>query len=366
LLGKRLFGKKAGLYASLFLAFLPAHVFYSGKILNDALATFLIALSFLFFWKGFEENKNPYKVLFGAVLALSLLAKYTTLWIMPAFLIYFLIRRPLKFLKDKYLWYAIIAFLIVLIPWFVYGVYYYGSPIGAFVHGYNSASYWGGVQPWSFYFDQGWLIFSAVGILFIIALAYPLYRKDFFSRKTALILIWVVFFLAMLILMPHKEDRFILPIIPAVCIFIGAVFAELRYQKLIALLAIILLIFSLGSIYYENKSTSNNMNAKCFIETMNYLKSNENDFMTVSESPPLIYYFTHNESAYYPSNLNEDTLKEISSRDKPVYFVFNRFNSGYNNEQGQGLKKLLSGNYINVFSCSLDPEVNFIYASEGS
>ena len=154
LLGMKLFNKKVALYSAILFLLIPLHVIYSAKILTGVLFTFFVLLTFFSFWKGYEEGVRKYKVLFGIFLALALLSRYTALWIMPIFLLYFLARdKSLKFLKDKYLWYSILAFFITLIPWFIYGIFEYNNPIGAFIHGAKASAYWGGLQSWYFFFN---------------------------------------------------------------------------------------------------------------------------------------------------------------------------------------------------------------------
>jgi len=63
--------------------------------------------------------------------------------------------KTLKFLKDKHLWYSILAFFVTLIPWFIYGVFQYNNPLGAFIHGFKASGYWGGLQSWTFFFNIG-------------------------------------------------------------------------------------------------------------------------------------------------------------------------------------------------------------------
>ena len=231
-LGKKMFNEKIGIYSAIFLALIPLHVIYSAKILTGVLSTFFILLAFLSFWKGYEENNKKYKLLFGLFLALALLARYTTLWVIPIFLIYFLIRdKSLVFIKDKYLWGAIGIFFLTLVPWFIYGMFEYNNIFGAFIHGVKAAAYWGGVQPWYFFFSNGW-IFSIVGIIFVFSLVYILYKKEFIKKEVYLLLIWIFFFLGMAMIVPHKERRFILPIVPAVCLLSGFFINKIKKHKL--------------------------------------------------------------------------------------------------------------------------------------
>ena len=299
-------------------------------------------------------------------MALALLSRYTALWIMPIFLLYFLARdKSLKFLKDKYLWYSILAFFGTLIPWFIYGIFEYNNPIGAFIHGAKASAYWGGLQSWHFFFDYWWQMFSIVGIIFMIALIYILYKKEFFKKEIYLLLIWFAFFLGMAIYMPHKEDRFILAIVPTIALISGYFIDKIkRYKKQILIVIIGVLLLSLCLNFYSTYKTYHNTNTDCFEQVGKELKTIQGNFLIVSENPPLFRYYAQQESAYYPDNLNEETLKEIAnSANKKVYFVFTRFNSGFETEKWQNLNQIMKEDYNLFFECSKDKEVNWIYSN---
>jgi 4-amino-4-deoxy-L-arabinose transferase-like glycosyltransferase len=365
-LGKELFNEKVALISSLFFAFIPLHVFYSGKVLTDVLFTFFVLLTFISFWKGYEKDNKKYKVLFGIFLALALLSRYTALWIVPIFLIYFLVRnKSLKFLKDKYLWYSILAFFGTLIPWFIYGIFEYNNPLGAFIHGFKASAYWGGLQSWHFFFDYWWQMFSIIGFIFVIALIYILYKKDFFKKEIYFLLIWFAFFLGMAIYMPHKEDRFILTIVPIIALISGYIITKIkRYKKQILVIILGILILSLCLNFYSTYKTYHNTNTDCFGQVGQELKTIQGDFLIVSENPPLFRYYAQQESAYYPDRLSEETLKElVDSKNKKVYFVFTRFNSGFETEKWQNLNEIMKEDYNLVFECSEDKEVNWIYSN---
>jgi len=366
LLGKEMFNKKIGLISSLFFALIPLHVFYSGRILTGVLLTFFVLLTFLSFWYGYEKGNKKHQILFGVFLALALLSRYTALWIIPVFPLYFLIRdKSLKFLKNKYLWYSILAFFLTLTPWLIYGVFEYNNLIGAFIHGARASAYWGGIQSWHFFFDYWLQMFSIIGIIFIMGLIYLFYKKDFFKREIYLLLIWFVFFLGMAIYMPQKEDRFILAIVPAIALISGYFVNKIKkYKKLIILGIVLILVISLGFNFYNTYNIYYNTNTKCFEEATSKLQSINGDFIMVSENSPLFRYYIKKESVYYPDNLNEKTMKELSnSKDKPVYFIFTKFNSGFETEKWQNLKKIMVENYKLEFECSKDSGVNWIYSN---
>jgi 4-amino-4-deoxy-L-arabinose transferase-like glycosyltransferase len=304
----------------------PLHIVYSAKILTGVLFTFFVLLTFLSFWKGYEENNKKHKVLFGAFLALALLSRYTALWIMPIFLLYFLVRdKSLNFLKDKYLWYSILAFFVILVPWFIYGIFEYNNPLGAFIHGAKASSYWGGIQSWYFFFAYWWQMFSIIGIVFVTALVYILYKKEFFKKEIYLLLIWFVFFLGMAIYMPHKEDRFILAIVPTIALISGYFIDKIKkYKKWILLVIVIISLSSILFQFYINYKDSYTDTNKCFLEGNKFLQ-NQNNALIVTDESAIVYYYTKQGTNFYPNpwsleSLNNLVLQFIKSLCKPTSF----------------------------------------------
>ncbi|MCR4334867.1 MAG: glycosyltransferase family 39 protein [Patescibacteria group bacterium] len=347
ILGKRLFSKEVGLYSAILFALIPIHVLYSGKVLTDAFVVFFILLTFISFWRGYEEENKIHKILFGLFLALSLLARYTTLWITPVFLLYFLIRdRSLKFLKDKYLWYAIGVFFLTLTPWFIYSFVYYNNPIGVFIHGFKSAGYWGGVQSWSFFIENSWYIFSITGILFVFSLLYILFKKEFIKREIYLLLIWVTLFSVIAMAMPHKEDRFILPAIPVICLISGFFISNIKkYRNIIFGLVCIVLIVSLLNLFkmeYKYSQAGENL---CFSEGNKFLTSDfiEKNALVVTNQLPIVHYYTQKEVTLYPEPWNT----KIFNNDRAIYIFFANYDMTDNK-----IKKDLDDNFKKVFECS--------------
>ena len=356
LLGEKLFNKKVALYSAILFLLIPLHVIYSAKILTGVIFTFFVLLTFFSFWKGYEENNKKHKVLFGVFLALALLSRYTALWIMPIFLIYFLVRdRSLKFLKDRYLWYSVLAFFACLIPWFIYGIYEYGNPIGAFIHGAKAAAYWGGLQPWNFFFEYWWQMFSVIGFVFAISLIYILYKKDFLKKEIYLLLIWFAFFLGMAIYMPHKEDRFILAIVPTIALISGYFIDKIKkYKKLILIGIILITLFSLSSQFYTTYNNSHTDTNDCYLKSLNFLKKIGGNPMIITDESPVVYYYTKLETHFYPDPWNYETLKnwaENDYSDKQLYVLFGSYIVKPGGES-EKIKEDLDKNSKEVFECS--------------
>jgi len=364
-LGKELFNKKVGLYSAILFLLIPLHVVYSGKILTGVLFTFFVLLTFLSFWKGYEKNDKKHKVLFGVFLALALLSRYTALWIMPIFLLYFLVRdKTLKFLKDKHLWYSILAFFVTLIPWFIYGVFQYNNPLGAFIHGFKASGYWGGLQSWTFFFQHWWQMFSIIGFVFVIALIYILYKKDFFKKEIYLLLIWFAFFLGMAIYMPHKEDRFILAIVPTIALISGYFIDKIKkYKKIILVLIIIITLFSLSSQFYTTYNNSYTGTNKCFLESTNFLKEVGGNSVIITDESTVVYYYTKLETHFYPNPWNYRTLQswvKSDYSDKQVYALFGDYIIKPDGESKR-IKEDLGNNFDKIWECSKEKGYSAIY-----
>ncbi|MFA5020036.1 MAG: glycosyltransferase family 39 protein [Candidatus Pacearchaeota archaeon] len=355
-LGKKIFNYKVGVYSALFLAIFPIHVIYSGKIMTDVFSTFFISLSILFFWIGFEENKNSYKVLFGLSLALALLTRYTSLWIIPVFAIYFLLRdKSFKFLKDKFLWVAILVFFLILSPWFVYSYFTYGNIFGAFIHGFKAVSYWGGIQPWYFFFTNFWEIFSIFSFIFIISLFILVYNKQFLNKKVYFFLIWISLFFIILSYMPHKEPRYFIPIIPAICLICGVALSLLKkYAKIILLVIFIISLVHLFLIFnsgINNEYTETNI---CFKEGAIFLNGVNEDSVVFSDKSTLGYYFFRKKIITYPEPWNLQILNTFADRykDREIYLFITDFQEPVLEEDYLNLKKDLNLNFEQIFNCN--------------
>jgi len=364
-LGKKLFNKKAGLYSAVFLAIIPLHVDYSSKILTDAFVTFFILLSFIIFWKGYEEKNNICKVLFGFVIALALLARYTTLWILPCFLLYFLIRnKSLKFLKDKYLFYAVMVFFITLIPWFIYGIFTYNNPIGAFIHGLKSAAYWGGVQPWYFFFQYWWRFLSIIGFIFVFSLLHIFYKKEYMKKEIYFILAAIFFFLLIVILMPHKEDRFILPIVPLICIISGFFIDKIkRYRREILAVILVVCLISLYLNFSYICGLSYTESSVCFLKGNLFIAGLSGNNLVITDESPLTYYYTKQETSFYPNPFDIDSLRKLidNNYNKTALIFFSHYDSSLENKKYQEMKEEMDANFDVIFRCGENSSIIYLY-----
>lgn len=328
LLGKELFNERIGLYSAAFLAFLPLHVLISGRIMTDVLVTTLLTLAVIFFWYGFEKNRRIFKPLFGFTLGLAFLARYTTILLPLVLVIYLLLRhRNIKFIKNIWTWSSVAMFFITISPWLIYSYFEYDNPLGALLHAKTAASYWGGDNPWYFFFTKSFEMFSIITIVFTSGLVLSISKlKNWkLNLNYVLLVIWLIIFLIFGILVPHKEERFILPLVPSLVIISAFFVNEIKSYRwhLFILVALILLA---GTIIQLNNDISKfyNEDTRCFLESMGYLRNTEENAIIFAESSPPTYYYTHKEN-HFISHGNMENLINDYYKDRQAYLLLSNF-----------------------------------------
>ncbi len=369
-LSKELFNEKIALYSSLLLTFLPLHIIFSGKILTDVFATFLLTLSFLFFWKGFEKGENKYKLLFGFSIALSLLARYTTLWLLIIFPLYLIIKyRNLSFLRDKHLWFCIAIFIISLLPLFFYGISAYNNPIGVFTHARIAADYWGGSQPWDFFFQHSRQMFAILTLLFPISLFLIFIDKELRKKpQTILIILWFFIFFIFVHLMSHKEDRFLLPMVPSLIIISSVALSKFKkYSKIIVILVALILLYRTISLFHENIEKSYTQTHLCFLEANYFLKDVEKNALVITDESSIIYFYTKLETHFYPNPFGFYSLRNLIKNyysGRPVYIFFSTINMPLSIQEYKEIKEILDSSFEVIFRCPENGNMSVIYRYE--
>ena len=116
-LGKLWFSKRAGLWAALLFQLLPLFFVYGVLITPDVPLTFFWLLTLYLFSLALGEDKKWAWYLAGGALGLSMLSKYTGIFLVPSaflFLIFHPRYRPWLLRKEPYL--ALVVALIVFAP----------------------------------------------------------------------------------------------------------------------------------------------------------------------------------------------------------------------------------------------------------
>ncbi len=125
LIAKKLFKKskytnEAGLISAFFLSINFSHLLASRLGMLEGVSMFFIFLNLYFFLCFLEDKK--YWFWFGASLGLAFLTKYVAVFLIPAYLIYLLIKRQEVF-RDFRIYAAIGVAIIIFSPVIIYNLY---------------------------------------------------------------------------------------------------------------------------------------------------------------------------------------------------------------------------------------------------
>lgn len=148
LLGKELYDKRIGLIASFILSVFYLYTFYTIRLMSDipALAFWFAGLYFL--WRGFiKEEGNKFKILAAVLMSLALFTRAATIISIPFTVLFLVIVKKFRLLKDKFFWYSLIVAFLVFLPDLIFIYFKYGgNPIIKFfgfdVGRFGAASGW--------------------------------------------------------------------------------------------------------------------------------------------------------------------------------------------------------------------------------
>ena len=219
---KKIFGKKVAIFSSAMVIVSPLSMYWSPLIYTEILTSVFLLATVYFSWKGMEEDKYLYlAALFGAI---SFLTKYTAALAVLGIVIFLLLNKKLNLKKI-----AIVGAIGILVisPWLAYNYLEFGNPLLSF----EEAVKWKGKTPSPVltYFNALPEIFSIAVIPFL----YGIFYTTFYIKKKEIQLLAypIVAFLAFIMLDPHKEVRYILPIVPLMAIYASYFAREINWKK---------------------------------------------------------------------------------------------------------------------------------------
>ena len=355
LLVKRIYGQKTATCAALLMAFTPLFVLYSGRLLNDVLATALGTAAFLTFWIGFEEGQNRSKLLCGFFTGVAVLTRYPMLLLPLLFALWLPLRtKSFSFLRDRWLLLSILIFVLTLSPWLLWSNATYGNPFGAFLHGLQSSGYWGGIQPPWFVLEQALPMFSI--------LVFPAVWGMWLAAKKRgpaelLLLIWAVVWLVAMSMLVHKEDRFFLPALPPLAALAALALGKVRWKHAFVLV-ICLLVVSSGAKLAWQATSSRTQHETCFLDATAWLARTEDNSLILTDNSPVVYFYTHRENHFYPASVAG--IKELVDRyyaGRPVYVLW----SESENNQAFRQQLMTDNNFGQVWTCSSNQSLAAIW-----
>eukprot|EP00096_Caligus_rogercresseyi_P013813 TRINITY_DN6412_c0_g1_i1.p1 TRINITY_DN6412_c0_g1~~TRINITY_DN6412_c0_g1_i1.p1 ORF type:complete len:577 (-),score=53.78 TRINITY_DN6412_c0_g1_i1:48-1778(-) len=184
---------------SMYLCLLSYGAWFHGR---NEVAIFATAVSTLFSW--------PFAGALGVPIAVDILFR----------------QQRIRFFIE----WCILSFLFIAFPQIVIDWVYYGKPVFAPLNIvlYNIFTSHGpdlyGTEPWYFYILNGFLNFNVVFLLSLfvvpIGLIAKLFSSSSLSQDIPFVTIYLGFYLwlGIFTLQPHKEERFLFPIYPLICL----------------------------------------------------------------------------------------------------------------------------------------------------
>ena len=125
------FTPRIAFFASLFSALEPHLIIYSITFMSDVLFTFILLLSFLFFFKFFKGGRFLFLALSGGLLGLSAYVRELSLYLTLPYgiVIFYYVWKQ----EGVFLWRAVLSlglfprvFFIIVMPWFIRNYYHFG------------------------------------------------------------------------------------------------------------------------------------------------------------------------------------------------------------------------------------------------
>jgi hypothetical protein len=210
-LGKELFDDKVGCLSAVFLSSFPLFVFFGNKILSEVVFLTTSSLAIATFYVGIEKKKK-FLYLSAFLTGISILTKYFGFFLLTIYFFYILLKRRIRFFKEKETFISLAILFFTLTPWFIVNTFHYGNPIGGIFE--NAGIYLPLPQnhPFYFFLIESWKIFGLAAIFIPIGIYYSMKK---IKSNILLILIYCMLPFLVFSIMQHKELRYLASFLPA-------------------------------------------------------------------------------------------------------------------------------------------------------
>jgi len=246
LIAKRMYSKKVGLLAALFLSFSLLHIRYSRVIRPDIPMAFLVTLSFLFIYLIYEKGKTRDYVLAAIFTGLSAGTKYTGIILIVVIFLAHLLhtidskKGVAKIFLDKRLF--LVAGLVVLTFFLAtpYGLVQFAK-LQRTVVGWSSrglseitANQPAEVNSWVYYIAHSLehSLGYPLAIFSLTAIAYGIFAH---RKKDILLISFPVLYYFIIGSFTRHGDRYILPIVPFLAViaamFVMRIVPRIRFSR---------------------------------------------------------------------------------------------------------------------------------------
>lgn len=339
LLGKEMFDKKVGLVAALLTSVSWTLLFWGARIQPDYFSILFQTLSIYFMWRYWKKPENKPIILAGIFAALGFHFKVSGLLVPMSFALFIFIKDRLSAFKNKHYYYFLIAFLLTLLPYFIWSQMTFGTPT-AFREGYSSAV----ENSTPFAFKQVFGMFGPLtaGILyllfvigFIYSLRFLLYsdiliknREKCFDPRIFSIVVLVVVTAFYVFYIRSIEDRWVFLWLPFIFFMIGESLSLIydftkKYNKIIAIMLVGGLLLWGAKVQLNQAESLIEGKKNSYIqikEAALWMKSNsERGDKILSVSLPQTQYYSERETKHYSLVSGPEEMDKFILEFKPKF-----------------------------------------------
>jgi 4-amino-4-deoxy-L-arabinose transferase-like glycosyltransferase len=235
--GRRMFNPRVGLLGGVVLITSPLFIVLSRTVMHDISLAFFISLALYFFYSayGSQQHRRMHMFLCYAALGFAALAKGPIGILLPGAIIglFLLLKGRLNFLKNMYLGWGALIFLVVAAPWYVlismrnpdYVAYFFlKQNFGNFLSKTKAT------HPRPFYYYVPVLFSGMLPWSCFVPLAFlrPLEKKlKKINDGVLFLLCWFLVIFLFFSVASSKLGTYLLPALPAAALLIGRVWNEI-------------------------------------------------------------------------------------------------------------------------------------------
>jgi len=346
LLCKHIYDEDVALIAAAIYSFSSILVESGHWIMTEAPALSLLIGSIYFLIKS--DLKNNYNLFLSALFTgLAILMRFTSIIVAGIFVLYMLMNnRTFNFIKNSLIVWGVYV-LAVLAPYLIWVQFKYNFFLFTIIRANTVVSDYN--ESIFFYFTAVFTYFPPLLIAGLFLIIYKSFKNPKYNLNEKFLITWFFIYLIYITLTPHKEARYMMPLLPPLIILtsyeIKNLFKNIFFSKHIqhknlskkhnniikvfvkcafVLLILVLSIFSFHSAFIKINQSLINTHPTLEITLSEFIKSSNitaNLIYSNSEFPVLAYYTGLKVSPIYARNLDFYNFYETHMQE-PGLFIY--------------------------------------------
>jgi 4-amino-4-deoxy-L-arabinose transferase-like glycosyltransferase len=346
LLGKEMYNSETGIIAAFLGAVSWTFLFWADRVQPDFLSMVFQVLAIFCMWKFWKKEKTRYIVLAGILSAIGFYFKVSGLIVPMVFMVFIAIKDRLAAFKNKNYYYYSAAFLLTLVPYFIWSFINFGKFL-AFTTGYVTAptDYPIGWYNLNFYYTlTGGLTFILFLAGIFIALKFLLYvdvlvkdKKKCFDSDLFGIVVLLFVSAFYIFYQRNTDDRWVFLWMPFIFFFIAKavlwIYNKVSTKNILAAFAIAIILLGLCGYAQVSQATSLiDMKKDSYSPVRDaalWMKANSNrsDGVFSVSYTQTVYYTQDNVTTYsrIPQLPNSTEFDKMVLADKPRYIEWSIF-----------------------------------------